>query len=131
MVKIQYLKSVSGLDNCFELFFSHNEYIPQRFYEESADGTGAELHFYICLFEHLGLFDKRKEYCHEAIWSCLYDCIYKDIPFTMCYDEDYDMVSFSVNETHLSNRSEIAEYIRSEIEKNKSDNFKYKKPRTI
>lgn len=117
MVEIQYLKSASGLDNCFDLLFPLKEYVPQRFFEETADGIGAELRFYICLFENLGLFNKRKEYCHEAIWSCLYDCIYKDIPFTMCYDEDYDMVSFSVDETHLSNRNEIAEYIRSEIEK--------------
>lgn len=42
------------------------------------------------------------------IWSYHYDCFYSGIPFTMVFGEDYDTVSFAVEEEYIEHCEEIA-----------------------
>ena len=120
-VKIEYCKSESGYDNCFDIRFYHKEYIPDVFFEQHKNGVGAELYFYISLFYKFGMFDCKKEHYHQMIWSTHYDCVYNGIPFTMVYDEDYDMVSFSVDPQNIQHKNMIAERIKQLVE-NESKN---------
>ena len=112
MIEIQYTKSKSGYDNCFDILFNLKEYIPKVFFEQHENGDGAELYFFISLLHKFGMFDCKKEHYHQIIWSTHYDCIYSGIPFTMIYDEDYDTVSFSVNPENMQHKTMIAERIQ-------------------
>lgn len=116
MVEIKYLKSRAGIVNCFELLYYLRDYIPREFFEKHEDGIGAELYFYIRFLNYYGLFDCKKEHYHHNIGGCSYDCFWNGIPFKMVYDEDYDFVSFSVNEQNLIYKEQIAEYIKKLIE---------------
>lgn len=120
MIKIQYSASVSGLSNCFTFSFSYQDYIPQKYYEMGKRGTGTELYYFLDLLRLNNMFDGKKERCHELIWSCQYDCVYKSyIPFTLVYDMDYDMVSFAVDEKCIAYKEEIAETIKNLMESRK------------
>ena len=112
MIEIQYTKSKSGYDNCFDILFNLKEYIPKVFFEQHENGDGAELYFFISLLHKFGMFDCKKEHYHQIIWSTHYDCIYSGIPFTMIYDEDYDIVSFSVDPENMQHKTMIAERIQ-------------------
>lgn len=121
MVTINYLRSESGLFNCFAYSFLLKEYIPHKYFQISENGVGAELYYFIDLLKQNNMFDCKKNHYHQMIWSYHYDCIYnRDIPFTMVYDEDYDMVSFSVSEEHMSFKEEIAQAIKSIIKTTKT-----------
>lgn len=115
MIEIKYLKSKAGLDNCFELVFFLKDYIPDQFFIEM-NGYAIELYFYISLFLKSGLFDGERSHCHQMIWSYHYDCMYSNIPFRMYFDEDYNFVSFSVDEENIPYREEIANHIKSLVE---------------
>lgn len=117
MIKICYTQSEAGYDNCFDILFDLHEYIPDVFFEQHENGAGAELYFYISLLHQSGMFDCKKEHYHTFIWSTHYDCIYNSIPFTMVYDEDYDIISFSVLPENIRYRTMIAEHIQHLIEK--------------
>lgn len=130
MIEIKYLKSEAGLDNCFELIFPLKDYIDESFFKLNKRGYAAELLFYISLFLKNGMFDGKREHCHQYIWSFHYDCIYNnEIEFTMVFDEDYDMVSFAIEEENQELRKDIAEHIKRLIEKKVSlemvDSSKY------
>ena len=112
MIEIQYTKSKSGYDNCFDILFNLKEYIPKVFFEQHENGDGAELYFFISLLHKFGMFDCKKEHYHQIIWSTHYDCIYSGIPFTLIYDEDYDTVSFSVDPENMQHKTLIAERIQ-------------------
>lgn len=116
MIEITYMKSESGLDNCFELMFPVKQYIDSTFYENYENEYAVELFFYIALFLKYGIFDGQRKHCHQSIWSYRYDCFYKGIPFFMIFDEDYDMVTFSVNKEDATYRKDIAEHIKCLIE---------------
>lgn len=116
MVNINYMKSVSGLDNCFEFLFPVKDYIDEKFFSLNKNNYAVELSFYISLFLKHGLFDGNRNHCHQSIWSYRYDCFFRDIPFSMIFDEDYDIVSFSVDEININYRKEIAEYVKQLIE---------------
>ena len=109
MVEIKYIQSESGYDNCFGIVFNHKAYIPNVFFEQHKSGDGAELYFFISLLHKFGMFDFKKEHYHQLIYNTHYDCIYNGIPFTMIYDEDYDMVSFSVAPENMQHKTTIAE----------------------
>ena len=120
MITIQYLSSESGLRNCFDYSFVLKEYIPQKYFEIEDNEAGAELYYFIDLLKKNNMFDCKKEHYHQMIWSCHYDCKYnRNIPFTMVYDEDYDMVNFSVIEEYMNFKEEIAEEIKSLIKTTK------------
>ena len=52
----------------------------------------------------------------EVIWTIHWECSIKGMPFAMLYDRDYDMVSFAVDEEHLSLKEPIAEELKRIIE---------------
>ena len=116
MIKIQHLKSEAGYNNCFDLLFNLKEYIPNVFFEQHENGVGAEFYFFISLLHKFGMFNCKKEHYHTVIWSTHYDCVYKDIPFTMIYDEDYDIVSFAVSPDDIQHMATIAERIKQLVE---------------
>ena len=121
MIEIQYTKSELGYDNCFDILFNLKKYIPKVFFEQHENGDGAELHFFISLLHKFGMFDCKKEYYHQLIWSAHYDCIYNGIPFTMVYDEDYDIVSFVVAPENMQHKTMIAERIQQLIKNESKD----------
>lgn len=116
MIVIEYMKSKSGLDNCFELHFMQRDYIEEKFFRMQENGYAAELYYYIALFLKNGLFDGKSVHSHRMIWSCQYDCFYYEIPFRMNFDADYDAVSFSVDEDNILYRERIAEHIKTLVE---------------
>lgn len=116
MVEIKYTKSESGYTNCFDITFYLKDYIPNVFFEQHENWDGVELHFFISLLYKFGMFDCKKEHCHRLIWSTAFDCEYNGIPFVMMYDEDYDIVSFSVLPEYIQHMTEIAERIKQLIE---------------
>ena len=116
MIKIQYLQSKAIYNNCFDLLFNLKEYIPNVFFEQHENGVGAELDFFISLLHKFGMFDCKKEHYHTVIWSTHYDCVYKNIPFTMIYDKDYDIVSFAVIPKDIQHMVTIAERIKQLVE---------------
>jgi hypothetical protein len=52
----------------------------------------------------------------EVIWTIHWECSIKGMPFAMLYDRDYDMISFAVDEEHLSLKEPIAEELKRIIE---------------
>ena len=115
MIEICYMKSEAGIDNCFDFLYYLKDYIPEEYFNNDC----AELNFYIHLLTENGMYSGSDKSKHILIWSIHYDCVYNSIPFTMVYDEDYDIVSFAVDKEYLSYKCEIAEHIKQLIEKNK------------
>jgi hypothetical protein len=115
MVKIEYIKSQSGMDNCFELLFLLADYIPTSMLKDIDANPSVELKYYMWLFEKYQLFDGPKE-GKELIWSKHWDCKLDGIPFSMYYDEDYGFISFSVDKAYLQQREELAEKLRNLVE---------------
>lgn len=126
MIEIRYIKSEAGYDNCFDIVFNLKKYIPNVFFEQHENGDGAELYFFISLLHKFGMFDCKKEHYHLLICDTYYDCTYNGIPFTMIYDEDYDMVSFSVAPENMQYKTMLAERIQ-QLVKNESKNIDFLK----
>ena len=97
MIEIRYSRSQAGLDNIFDLFHI-NDYIPVPISEQHSEGT--ELRFYLSLFKR---FD--------------FTCQINGLTFKMIYDNEYDTVSFAVDEEFIEQRRSIAEAVRSLVEK--------------
>lgn len=112
MIEIHILKSKSGLENCFELDFRYDEYYPKHINE--ADMLSC-YQYYTWLFKKHGLFvaDSKEK---ELIYSIQWECKLLDIPFSMIYDEDYDIVHFSVDEEHISDIHTLATELMRLIE---------------
>jgi hypothetical protein len=104
MIEMHILKSKAGIENCFELNFRYDDYYPGHI--EEADKWSC-YQYYTWLFKKHGVFaaDSKGK---ELIYSIQWECKLSDIPFTMIYDEDYDMVHFSVDEEHISDIPDIA-----------------------
>lgn len=113
MIEINYIDSAGGMPTCFDLTYCLRDYIPEKYFEKNRI---TELEYYLDLFEKYGLLEERKPVL--LIWSRYYKCKYKDISFMMDYDEDYDLVGFSVPDHQY--REEIAEYICSLIEQTRN-----------
>lgn len=113
MIEIRYAKSEAGLDNIFDLFHI-NDYIPMPLKEQRNEGT--ELKFYLSLFKKFNIIDT-----HETgvmfFWNTYFTCRFNDIVFKMIYDNEYDIVSFVVDEKCIEQRQFIAESIKSLVEK--------------
>ena len=114
MIEIKTIRSEAGSDNCFSFCFALKDYIPGSFFREGEEG--AELRFFISLFVKFGIMDKNKAFGENAIWSRHYACHYRGTPFTMVYDMDYDIVSFSVGLPEIEHKGMIAEGIRHLVE---------------
>ena len=107
-VSIVYLTSSSGLDNVF--MFDISDYLSKL-----RKGR-EELEFYLNIFEKHNILNTCNTAGEEMIWSTCYKCNYQGVPFTMAYDNEYDMVSFSVDENNISQRRFVAEGIKELIE---------------
>ena len=116
MVEIIYLKSISGSDSCFDLLFGPlHDFIPDEVCQSEAPYTWSAYEYYMWLFKKRHLFrnsDQGIEYIESVHWDCEVD----GIPFTMVYDNDYDIVSFSVEEAFIPYRKHIAEELKRIIE---------------
>lgn len=116
MIAIEYGRSSSGNENCFHIQFEHKRYIPKEFFQKNKNGS-ALLCFYISLLQRFDMLGRGEEHCHRYLWSRHYDCVYNEIPFTMVYDEDYDMVSFSLLPENAQYKTVVAERIGQLVEK--------------
>ncbi|MBO4493738.1 MAG: hypothetical protein J5724_05055 [Ruminococcus sp.] len=108
MIRINYKRSATGHDNCFDFNFNEKELIPSVYYEKGE--RGAVLRFFIRLLGKAGMLSENAK---EIIWSIHYPCHFGDIPFTMIYDIDYDTVSFAVDTEYCEYKEIIAEKLRS------------------
>ncbi len=117
MVEIEYLKTESGYDNCFSFLYREKEYIPEEFFDESE--TGVEHKFLLFLLKKHKILDNDAK-GDMVLWDISYQCNYRGIPFTMVYDTDWDMVSFSVDPKNIEHKTMIAEKIKKMIETEKS-----------
>ena len=115
MVEIKYLNSEAGLPNCFDLLFNFRDYVPEKFWNEN---RCSELDFYIDLFRQSDSFEC-SGHGMLLIWSQHYTCSYLNIPFTLVFDEDYDICSFSISPEYISHRYKVAEEIKKLIMKQK------------
>ena len=87
------------------------DYIPESMFREHPQNT--ELHFIKELFD----IDSNIKYLGEMqmIWSTYYKYKLRDMDFSLVLDEDYDLVSYVVDDSN--NRIIIAEYILELISK--------------
>jgi hypothetical protein len=110
MVKINYDKEKERI---FALSYVLNEYIPDSILKEHSEYP--ELQFIQKLFSD----DSNVQFIGESpmIWSVHYIYKYKNKSFTLVLDEDYDLITYSVENSN--DRIEIAEYICKLIEKQK------------
>lgn len=113
MIEIKYSKSTAGIDNYFE-FFNEQEYIPMSLSELRTNGS--RLKFYVSLFKKFNIIDKNATGI-SFWWNTRFPCKYNDIEFELVYDNDWDRESFCVNGKYIKDRENIAEAIRSLIEK--------------
>ena len=113
MVEIRYSKSNAGHDNCF-LILHGSEYIQKAFFKQNS--YDPYLYFYISLLHKFGMVKYEDRHGCPLIWSTHYNCMYKGVPFTMIFDEDYEMLSFSVKPEDAQYRTMIAERIAYLIE---------------
>ena len=112
MIKIKYEKSSAGIDNLFD-FFNEQEYIPMSLLELRKEGS--ILKFYLSLFKKFNIVDE--DVCGVSFeWNTRFPCKYKDIEFELVYDNEWDIVSFCVNEKYINDRETIAEVIKLLIE---------------
>ena len=111
MVEIRYLKSEAGLDNCFDLLFGPIwYYLPDSYKDIRPDCP--EYIYFTWLFKKYNLISGAPE-GKEVIWTIHWECSIKGMPFAMLYDRDYDMISFAVDEEHLSLKEPIAEELKT------------------
>lgn len=87
MIETKIMKSDSGLENCFDLQFRYDEYLPAE--DKNVDWSCYQ--YFTWLFKKHGL------------------------PFSMVYDEAYDWVTFSVDEEHIKDIPVIADEIKKLI----------------
>ena len=105
MIEIRYSKSKAGLDNIFDLLYI-NDYIPIPLTEQRKERI--ELRFYLSLFKKFNMVDSGAAGA-SYFWNTHFICRYSDFVFKMIYDNDYDIVSFAVDEKFIEQRKNIAE----------------------
>lgn len=110
MIEIVY--SVNN-EHIFKLVYELHEYIPKLIFDKYKEYP--ELHFIQDLFAS----DSSIQFVNKftMIWSLHYEFKYIDKGFTIVLDEDYDLISFVVD--NPKNKSEIAKYICNLIENQK------------
>lgn len=113
MIEIRYSRSMAGLDNVFD-FYNISDYIQLPAEELRKEGT--ELRFYLSLFRKFNIIDSDQKGA-DHIWNTYFTCHINDVVFKLIYDNEYDIVSFAVDEKYIGQRESIAGYIRSLIEK--------------
>ena len=113
MIEIRYSRSQAGLDNIFDLFHI-NDYIPVPISEQHSKGT--ELRFYLSLFKRFDILSPSTTGT-KYIWNTHFTCQINGHTFKMIYDNEYDTVSFAVDEEFIEQRRSIAEAVRSLVEK--------------
>ena len=113
MIEIRYSKSKAGLDNIFDLFHI-NDYIPMLLAEQRNEGT--ELKFYLSLFRRFDILNGDATGV-TYFWNTYFTCKINNYVFKIIYDNEYDIVSFAVDEKFIEKRQFIAESIKSLIEK--------------
>jgi len=132
MITIQYSDNVKGEPVVFELLFPINEYVPNKYFENSSEGNlisitlendtkvlvSPELVFFLDLFEQYKLLNNKIGQLY--IWSIHFECNFNGSKFSMLYDEDYKLISFVVSDS--SKRIELSEYICKLIERIKRIN---------
>ncbi|MCD9025052.1 hypothetical protein [Cohnella silvisoli] len=99
-------------EHIFDLRYILKKYIPESFFREYPNNT--ELHFIKRLFTNDLYIRFIGEY--PMIWSTHYKYKYKNRGFTLVLDEDYDLISYAVD--NPGDRNEVAEYIFSIMVKN-------------
>ena len=112
MIEIKVMKTKTGLENCFELDFNYVEYYPREIEHKEMRSC---YQYYTWLFKKHEIFTAGSK-GKGLIYSIQWECRLLDIPFTMIYDEDYDIVHFSVDEDRISDIHTIAAEIRRLIE---------------
>ncbi len=117
MIEIKTMKSKAGIENCFELDFRYDEYYPNQVDEAK---MWSWLQYYTRLFEKHGIFaaDSKGK---ELIYGLQWECKLLDIPFTMVFDEDYDIVHFCDDEDYISDIPTIAAELIRLIEQGAGD----------
>lgn len=117
MIEIRYLKSDSGLDNCFEIWFwPLDEYIPDVDGVLESSCTWSAYEYYTWLFEKYQLF-RCSERVPDGIWTFHWKREIDGIPFIMIYNSAEDMMSFRMDTEYISHIAHIAERITGIIEK--------------
>lgn len=120
MVIIQYTDSKAGLPNCFSFLIPERNYTSQDYDRNSEGSTSTELQYFIDLLDCSDMVDISPKSGYNLIWEKRYDCVYNGhVPFTMVYDEDYDTISFTIDDNYMDRRTELAEAIQSLIESSK------------
>lgn len=112
MIEIKYNKSNAGIDNFFD-FYNEQEYIPMSISELRVNGS--ILKFYISLFKKFNIIAEN-EHGVSFWWNTRFPCKYNDIEFELVYDNEWDIVSFCVNDEYINDRETLAEAIKSLIE---------------
>ena len=110
MIETKIIKSDSGLENCFDLHFSYDEYVP----EDDILECWSCYEYFTWLFKKHSIIIRDQD-GREINYITCWKCEIKGIPFTMVYDEDYDWVTFSVDEKHIKDIPIIAEEIKNLI----------------
>ena len=110
MIETKIMKSDSGLENCFDLQFRYDEYLPAE--DKNVDWSCYQ--YFTWLFKKHGLIVGNTN-GEVIIYITHWKCEVKGIPFSMVYDEDYDWVTFSVDEEHVKDIPVIADEIKKLI----------------
>ncbi len=114
MIELRILKSEAGIENCFELNFMFRDYLTKS---ESSAGW-SEYDYYTWLFTKHNLI-KGNPQGKTIIYCITWDCEINGIPFRMVYDEDYDFMTFNVEEDYIPKIHEIGNAIIRIIEQSK------------
>jgi len=110
VIETKIMKSDSGLEKCFDLQFRYDEYLPAE--DKNVDWSCYQ--YFTWLFKKHGLIVGNTN-GEVIIYITHWKCEVKGIPFSMVYDEDYDWVTFSVDEEHIKDIPVIADEIKKLI----------------
>ena len=111
MIELRILKSEAGKENCFELSFMFKDYLPKS---ENSCGW-SEYDYYTWLFTKHNLIIGNPN-GKTIIYCITWECEINGIRFHMVYDEDYDFMTFSVDEENIPKIQEIGNAIMKLIE---------------
>ena len=112
MVNIRILSETA--DSClFEEAFVIPETVPSSYFH-GGSMDGAELRFLLDLLEQNGILVSRTY--QSLIWLREYHCRYHGVDFSLIYDEDDDMVWFSLQGDHTVFLRQVAEAIKQIIQ---------------
>lgn len=110
LIETKIMKSDSGMENCFDLQFRYDEYLPAE--DKNVDWSCYQ--YFTWLFKKHGLIVGNPD-GEVIIYITRWQCEVNGIPFSMVYDEDYDWVTFSVDKDHIKDIPAIADEIKKLI----------------